>query len=154
LRWDGPVINQRTAVLQILMANSRTSYADIARQLHCSRAHARELVHQLREDGVIEQFTVILDSRKLGQTLSAFLDIQVAPAHLEQTAAELAATQEVISLYIMSDLRSLHVHTLTDDLAALDAFVCAHLYGRNHILSLECKIATRRVKTWGGGVRP
>jgi Lrp/AsnC family transcriptional regulator, leucine-responsive regulatory protein len=152
--WDVDVINQRTAVLQILMANSRTSYADIARQLQCSRAHARELVHQLRADGVIEQFTVILDSRKLGQTLSAFLDIQVAPVCLEQTATALAATQEVISLYIMSDLRSLHVHTLTDDLAALDAFVRTHLYGRDHILRLECKIATRRVKTWGGGVRP
>ncbi|RLK50879.1 DNA-binding Lrp family transcriptional regulator [Alkalispirillum mobile] len=146
-------MEQQTAILRMLMRNSRMSYAEVARELGCSRAHAREQVQRLVEDGVIEQFTVVLNPDKLGRTVSAFLDVEVAPKGLEAAAEELAATDEVVSLYIMSDMRSLHIHTLTADNAGLDRFIREHLLGRDHIVRLDCKLLMERVKHRRGGPR-
>lgn len=142
-----------TKVLQLLMKNGRMSYADIARELGCSRAYARDVVRKLEKEGVIEQFTVILNPDKLGKRISAFLDVQVTPARLEETAQELAGAPEVVSLYIMSDMKSLHIHTLTDSTGDLDRFLSRHLLGRDWITSLECKLLMSRLKHRRGGPR-
>lgn len=142
-----------TQILRLLMKNGRMSYADMARELDCSRAHARDVVRKLEEDGVIEQFTVILNPDKLGKRISAFLDVQVTPARLEDTAQELAGTPEVVSLYIMSDMKSLHIHTLTDNTTDLDRFLSRHVLGREWITSLDCKLLMSRLKHRRGGAR-
>jgi Lrp/AsnC family transcriptional regulator, leucine-responsive regulatory protein len=142
-----------TQILRLLMKNGRMSYADMARELDCSRAHVRDVVRKLEEDGVIEQFTVILNPDKLGKRISAFLDVQVTPARLEDTAQELAGTPEVVSLYIMSDMKSLHIHMLTDTTADLDRFLSRHVLGREWITSLDCKLLMSRLKHRRGGAR-
>lgn len=43
-----------TDLLNILIKDARTSFADIARQLNVSRAYARARVQALVEEGVIE----------------------------------------------------------------------------------------------------
>lgn len=142
-----------TPILRLLIRNGRMSYAEMARELGCSRAHAREQVQKLVDDGVIENFTVVLSPDKLGKTVSAFLDVQVAPWRLQDTASELADTPEVISLYIMSDMRSLHIHTLTDTQEDLSRFMAEHLIGRDYVISLDCKTLMTRVKHRRGGPR-
>ncbi|WP_091644183.1 Lrp/AsnC family transcriptional regulator [Aquisalimonas asiatica] len=142
-----------TPILRLLIRNARMSYAEMARELNCSRAYAREQVNKLLENGLIEQFTVVLNPDKVGKTLSTFVDVKVAPWRLETTARELADTPEVVSLYIMSDMQSLHVHTLTDDSESLYRFLQQHLLGRDYIMSLDCKTLMTRVKHRRGGPR-
>lgn len=96
------------ALLNLLIKDGRMSYADMARELDISRAHARDRVRQLVDSGVIEQFTAVVNPSKLGKVISTFVDLRVAPHALERMATELAECHEVINLYIMSDLRSLH----------------------------------------------
>ena len=91
-----------SALLNILIKDARASYADIARQLGISRAHA---------------------------------------------------CQEVVSLYIMSDLQSLHIHTLTDSFESFDAFARRRIFNRPEILSVDCKMLMSRVKHRRGGPR-
>lgn len=142
-----------TPILRLLIKNARMSYSDIARELDCSRAYAREQVNRLMQDGLIEQFTVVLNPDKMGKTLSTFVDARIAPWRLEETARELADTPEVVSLYIMSDMQSLHIHTLTDDNETLYRFLQNHLLGRDYVLSLDCKTLMSRVKHRRGGPR-
>ncbi|MCP1675051.1 DNA-binding Lrp family transcriptional regulator [Natronocella acetinitrilica] len=146
-------MSMRTAILRLLIRNARMSYADMARELDCSRAYAREQVQKLVDDGVIEQFTVVLNPDKLGKTISAFLDVKVTPWRLEQTARELSDTPEVVSLYIMSDMKSLHIHTLTDSPEELDRFLRENLLGKEYITDLDCKMLMSRVKHRRGGPR-
>ncbi len=142
-----------TEILSLLIKNGRMSFAEIARVLGISRAHARERVQRLIDSGVIEQFTAVVNPEKLDKTVSAFLDIKVAPRAIEATASELAAQPEVASLYIMSDMKSLHIHTLTDTTDALDRFVRKHMFSREDILSVDCKTLMARVKNRRGGPR-
>ena len=142
-----------TEILSLLVKNGRLPFAEIARELGISRAQARDRVQHLLDDGVIEQFTAIINPEKLHKTVSAFLDVRVAPREIEAIARELAAQPEVASLYIMSDMRSLHVHLLTDSSEALDQFVRKHVFVRDEILNVECKTLLSRIKHRRGGLR-
>ncbi|MFN7121698.1 MAG: Lrp/AsnC family transcriptional regulator [Hydrogenophaga sp.] len=142
-----------TALLNILVKDGRASFADIARQLGISRAHARSRVQGLQASGVIELFAAVINPEKLGQVNSTFLDIVVAPAAIERIAQELADCAEVVSLYIMSDLKSLHVHALTESPETFEAFVHRHIFNRPEILSVDCKTLLTRVKNRRGGAR-
>ncbi|MBS98709.1 MAG: Lrp/AsnC family transcriptional regulator [Oceanospirillaceae bacterium] len=142
-----------TALINILIKDARISFADIARQLNVSRAHARARVQALAEEGVIEKFTTVINPEKLGKTISMFIDLKVTPQSIENVAEELAALPEVVSLYIMSDLRSLHIHTLTDSLDSFDQFAQNHIFGRPEIMSVECNSLLKRVKHRRGGAR-
>lgn len=72
---------------------------------------------------------------------------------LEAVAQELADCKEVVSLYIMSDLKSLHVHALTEGVQDFETFVRRHLFNRPDILAVDCKTLLTRVKHRRGGAR-
>ncbi|AOS81919.1 MULTISPECIES: Lrp/AsnC family transcriptional regulator [Hydrogenophaga] len=142
-----------SALLNILVKNGRASFAELARHLGISRAHARARVQALQANGVIELFAAVINPEKLGQVNSTFLDLVVTPAAIERVAQELADCPEVVSLYIMSDLRSLHVHALTENAASFEAFVHRHVFNRPEIVSVDCKTLLTRVKNRRGGAR-
>ena len=142
-----------TNILSMLIKDGRMSFAEIARELRVSRAHVRERVQQLTEQGVIEQFTAVINPEKIGKAVSAFLDIRVAPESIETVARSLSGRNEVVSLYIMSDMQSLHVHTLTDSQEALHKLVREQLFGRPGVLEVECKTLMARPKHRRGGPR-
>lgn len=142
-----------SALLNILVKDGRASFADIARQLGVSRAYARTRVQALMSSGVIEMFAAVINPEKLGKVISTFVDVRVTPVALERVAQELADCHEVVSLYVMSDLQSLHVHTLTDSLETFDAFARQHIFNRPDIISVDCKTLLTRVKNRRGGAR-
>lgn len=65
------------SLLNILVKDGRASYADIARQLGISRAHARTRVQALVDSGVIELFSAVVNPEKLGKVISTFIDLKV-----------------------------------------------------------------------------
>ena len=142
-----------TEIIGMLIKDGRLSYAEIARQLGVTRAHVRDRVQALVDGGSIEQFTAVIDPEKLGKSVSAFLDIKARPEAIEEIAQSLADQPEVISLYIMSDMRSLHTHALTDSQESLLAFASREIYGREGIVSVECQTLLKRVKNRVGGPR-
>lgn len=141
------------ALLNLLIKDARLSFADIARQLNVSRAHARSRVQFLVDSGVIEKFTAVVNPEKLGKMVSTFVDLQVLPARIEMLADQLAEQPEVVSLYIMSDLHSLHIHTLTEDGEAFSRFASQHLLNNPDITYVDCKSLLKRVKHRRGGAR-
>lgn len=140
-------------ILQILIDDGRRSFADIARELGISRVHVRDRVQKLITEGVIEKFTLIVNPEKIGSTVSAFFDVEVDPQGIEAIAEDLARQPEVRSLYIMSDMSSLHIHTLTEDSKALEAFAQRNLFSRKHIVKVNCKTLLSRIKNRRGGPR-
>jgi Lrp/AsnC family leucine-responsive transcriptional regulator len=141
------------ALLNLLIKDGRSSFADIARQLKISRTHARDRVQGMVESGLIEQFTAVINPEMLGKTISSFVDIKVAPSVIEIIAEDLASQPEVVSLYIMTDLQSLHIHTLTDSNETFNQFVSDHLFSNPDILSINSTALLRRIKHRRGGAR-
>ena len=142
-----------TKILGLLIKDARASYAEIARILDVTRAHVRERVQKLIDEGVIEQFTAVVNPEKMGKVVSAFFDIKVSPRFIEDIANELSQQPEVVSLYIMNDMQSLHMHTLTEDMKGLEKFSSTHLLGKEAIQSVDCKTLMSRLKNRRGGPR-
>lgn len=140
-------------ILQMLIDDGRRSFADIARELGVSRVHVRDRVLKLMADGVIEKFTLIVNPEKIGRTVSAFFDVEVDPQGIQAVAEDIALQPEVRSLYIMSDMTSLHIHTLTEDSQALEDFARRNLWSRQHIVKVNCKMLLARIKNRRGGPR-
>ncbi len=140
-------------ILDLLIEDSRMSFAEIGRKVGISRAYTRERIQHLLDEGVIEKFTAVVNPAKMGRAVSAFIDARMRPDVIETFAERLGATPEVVSLYLMSDMQSLHIHTLTDTEADLDAFVTRHFFNRDGVISIDCKQLLRRIKHRRGGPR-
>lgn len=137
-------------ILKLLMENGRASYADIGKELNLSRNVVRDRVQQLIEKGVIEKFSVVINSEAVGQKVSAFFEVDCEPAYLVQVAEKLANNPSVASCYQMTGPSTLHMHVLVEDFASLESFINNELYGIEGISRVESHILLRRFKSRTG----
>ncbi|ANU09898.1 AsnC family transcriptional regulator [Planococcus antarcticus DSM 14505] len=137
-------------ILALLTANGRISYVDIGKELNLSRVAIRERVHQLTETGVIESFTVVINSEKVGKKVSGFFEVDCEPASLVEVAQALADNPSVASCYQMTGPSTLHMHVLVDDFTDLEKFINEELYALEGITRVESHILLRRFKSRTG----
>jgi DNA-binding Lrp family transcriptional regulator len=108
-------------ILDVLRADSRLSVSEIAAQANVSRANAYQRLARLRADGVIRRFTVDVDHRALGHTITAFIlmDIdQHAWRRVEATVSELPGVEYVAlttgTFDVVALVRAENMETLRD----------------------------------------
>ena len=65
-------------ILELLTINGRMSYVDIGKELGLSRVAIRERVNQLIEKGIIEKFSVVINSEKVGNR-KRWISVQLPP---------------------------------------------------------------------------
>ena len=137
-------------ILELLTANGRMSYVDIGKELGLSRVAVRERVHDLQQRGIIERFTVVVNSEKVGKSVSAFFEVDCEPKSLVEVAEKLAENVNVASCYQMTGPSTLHMHVLVDDFQSLEKFINEELYAFEGITRVESHILLRRFKSRSG----
>ncbi len=137
-------------ILQLLSENGRMSYVDIGKELNLSRVSIRERVNQLIEDGIIEKFSVVINSEKVGKAVSAFFEVDCEPSSLVSVAETLANNPRVASCYQMTGPSTLHMHVLVEDFIRLENFINEELYSLEGITRVESHILLRRFKSRSG----
>ncbi|MDN7244937.1 Lrp/AsnC family transcriptional regulator [Planococcus shenhongbingii] len=137
-------------ILELLTVNGRSSYVDIGKELNLSRVAVRERVHQLTEAGIIEKFTVVINSEKVGKQVSGFFEVDCEPSSLVEVAQALADNPNVASCYQMTGPSTLHMHVLVDDFQGLEKFINEELYALDGITRVESHILLRRFKSRNG----
>ncbi|MFX3624860.1 MAG: Lrp/AsnC family transcriptional regulator [Ectobacillus sp.] len=137
-------------ILELLMQNGRMSYADIGKELNMSRNSVRDRVQQMMERGIIEKFSVVINSEAVGKNVSAFFEVDCEPAYLVKVAEKLANNPNVASCYQMTGPSTLHMHVLVEDFSSLESFINNELYGIEGISRVESHILLRRFKSRTG----
>ncbi len=137
-------------ILELLTINGRMSYVDIGKELGLSRVSIRERVNQLIDKDVIEKFSVVINSEKVGKGVSAFFEVDCEPASLVRVAETLANNPSVASCYQMTGPSTLHMHVLVEDFAKLEKFINEELYSLDGITRVESHILLRRFKSRTG----
>lgn len=137
-------------ILQLLSQNGRMSYVDIGKELNLSRVSIRERVNQLIDGGIIEKFSVVINSEKVGKNVSAFFEVDCEPASLVKVAETLANNPVVASCYQMTGPSTLHMHVLVNDFSCLEQFINEELYSLEGITRVESHILLRRFKSRSG----
>jgi|GEM_PF-115231 len=137
-------------ILGLLSQNSRMSYIDIGKSVNLSRVAVKSRIDAMEKEGIIEQYSIIINPQKVGRTVSAFFDIEVEPKCFYQTAAELAAKEQVTDIYQMTGSSKLHVHAVMELNDDLEKFLREEIYVMPGIVSIESNLIVSRIKTRKG----
>ncbi|GGH84119.1 DNA-binding Lrp family transcriptional regulator [Pullulanibacillus pueri] len=137
-------------ILELLTENGRMSYVDIGKELSMSRVSVRERVNQLSEKGIIEKFSVVINSELAGKTVSAFFEVDCEPSSLVTVAETLVNNPVVASCYQMTGPSTLHMHVLVEDFQALEKFINEEIYTLEGITRVDSHILLRRFKSRNG----
>ncbi len=140
-------------LLDTLSLDGRTSYAELGRKIGLTRASVKERVEKLREEGIIESFTITINPEKLGKLVSAFFEIDVEPWCLDEVAHTLGEEEAVENIYLMTGSSTLHMHALLTDMDALERFVLERVYALKGIMRVRTHVILKRYKSRKGGLR-
>lgn len=83
-------------LLQVLHKDARTPIADIARELNMSSPSISERLKRLKESGVIQDFTIAVDPKILGYSLSFYVRIRPLPGQLSKIVSVIRGIEEII----------------------------------------------------------
>ncbi|MFC4557768.1 Lrp/AsnC family transcriptional regulator [Virgibacillus kekensis] len=137
-------------IIEELIRDGRLSYVELAEKVGLSRVAVKDRIQQLRDDEVIENFTVVVNSEKFGKKVSAFFEVDVEPKQLQEVAQNLADNPSVASVYQMTGPSTLHMHVLVEDFQMLEVFINNELYAVEGITRVESSILLKRFKSRTG----
>ena len=137
-------------LLEELAEDGRLSYVELAEKVGLSRVAVKDRIKSLKDKGVIEKFSVVINSEKIGKKVSAFFEVDVEPMKLQEVAQNLADNPNVASIYQMTGPSTLHTHVLVEDFTKLEAFINDELYSVEGITRVESSVILKRFKSRTG----
>lgn len=137
-------------ILNILYENSRATYVDIGNKVNLSRVAVKSRIEALEKEGIIEGYTIMINSQKLGKMVSVYFDIEVEPRYLYEVAKTIAKEECTTDVHIMTGSSNLHVHAILEYSEDLDKFLKERLTPIRGIKNINTKIIVSRVKVRKG----
>ena len=132
-------------ILSLLQEDCRLSFNKIARKLGISVGTALNHVKNLEKKGILKSYTAILDSTKLGYSLTVIIMIQAEGSHLVDVEKEIAKSANAVAVYdITGDYDAVAIAKFKDR-ASLSAFI-KNLLASPHIKRTVTHIALNVVK--------
>ncbi|MNB94879.1 HTH-type transcriptional regulator LrpC [compost metagenome] len=137
-------------ILMRLAQNSRISYTDLAKEVSLSSVAVKDRIDRLVNQGIIEQFSIVTSAEKLGKKISAYLELEVEPAHLNHIVDALKENERVAVLYEMTGPCILHIHILVENLEEMERFMHESIYCLDGLVRVENQILLKRHKNQDG----
>lgn len=92
-------------ILDILQHNGRITNQELAEAIKLSPSPCLRRVRQMEEDGLIDGYVALLNAKKLGLTLMAFIGISMdrhTPERFETLESTLAGYPEVLECHLIT----------------------------------------------------
>jgi Lrp/AsnC family transcriptional regulator, leucine-responsive regulatory protein len=90
-------------ILNILQNNSRTTNADIARQINMAPSAVLERIRRLEKKKIIAKYTAQINPEEVKRGLLAFIQVKAnGPIVDQKTAKEIAKIPEVLEVHIVA----------------------------------------------------
>ncbi|MEA1930774.1 MAG: AsnC family transcriptional regulator [Euryarchaeota archaeon] len=102
-------------IIRLLLENSRRPYSEIADHVDLSPPAVADRIERLETLGVIEGFTLDLDSSMLRDGVAVLADLSVVPGQTEAVAEGLRGRERIEHLYVTADARVVVHATLGPD---------------------------------------
>jgi Lrp/AsnC family transcriptional regulator for asnA, asnC and gidA len=103
-------------IIDILGKDSSIPFVEIAKQIGISDATVHLRVRRLKDEGVINKFTLSLDNDLLGYDHLAFAGINIRPGLADQVIGDLSNLEEVLEIHEMHGKFDLFVKVRAKDL--------------------------------------
>ena len=87
-------------ILHILQNNARETASNISKEIHLSVSTVIERIHKLEDSGVIQRYTIVVDEKSIGNTMTALMEISLTnPRYFEAFAEAVLQMDSVVSCY-------------------------------------------------------
>jgi Lrp/AsnC family transcriptional regulator, leucine-responsive regulatory protein len=137
-------------ILAALQENCRLTLAELSAHVGLSQSPCLRRWRRLEEEGYITRYTAVVNARKLGRKMMAFVEIKLAiqsDEAIEMFERAIAQSTQVQECFLMTGQRDYSLRVLVDDLEDYDDFVKTVLRSVGNISSMETSFALREVKT-------
>jgi Lrp/AsnC family leucine-responsive transcriptional regulator len=138
------------AILDELQQNGRLSVADLARKIHLSQPAVHNRIKRLEREGIIRQYTALIDREAAGYDLMGFIRISIQPRTREnfcEAQRILNDSPEVMECYRTSGNYDLMLKVLVQDHKALDSFIQSVLMSLPGVERIDTELVLNEIKT-------
>lgn len=140
------------AILRELQADARLSNAELANRVGLSAAPTWRRVRWLEEQGVITGYRAVIDRRKVGLGVLAFVRLD-AERNTGQATRELEdairSLPEVIACHYISGSGTFELEVMATDLDAFSRLAVETLLNLPHVKDIHTSFSLGEVKTGG-----
>jgi len=136
-------------ILGLLQRDGRLSNADLAQQVALSPSPCLRRVRQLEESGVIRRYAALLDPRRLGLGLQAFVTVTLdkrrdASMHVFNSAMQ--STPEVLSCFALTGEMDYLLHVVAEDLEHFSRFLMERLLKLDGVANVKSSFVLQSIK--------
>jgi Lrp/AsnC family transcriptional regulator, regulator for asnA, asnC and gidA len=124
-------------IIDLLSKDSSTTFVDIAKHIGVSDATIHIRVRRLREAGVIGNFTISVDNKRLGYGHLVFMGVNVGPGFAEEVTNSLSSIDEILEIHEMHNRFDLLLKIRAKNLDELREIVVNKIRSLPHILEAE-----------------
>ena len=111
-------------ILDLLQDNCKQPLAAIGQKVGLSAPSVLERIHKLEQAGVVIGYQAILDARKLGRDITAFIGVATERARdIERIEREVAAMDDVLECHHVTGAWTLMLKVKTQDTETLEALI-------------------------------
>jgi len=114
-------------ILNILQKNDKTQYQKIAEQLNLGASTVHYRIKKLMKNGIITNFSAIIDPERVGYTTTAVIGLNVDPLKMHDIARHLTTHNEVQVVTTSSGDHDLIIEVLAKDGKHLWRFINEHI---------------------------
>ncbi len=132
-------------ILSLLEGDSRLSFNKIASKLGISVGTAFNHVKSLEKRGILKGYTTVLDSAKLGYSLTALILVQTQGGHVEEVEDKISKAANVIAVYEITGDYDVAAITKFKDRGDLNIFL-KNLMATPHVKRTVTSVALEVVK--------
>jgi Lrp/AsnC family leucine-responsive transcriptional regulator len=111
-------------ILEQLQENCKRPLTAIGEKVGLTAPSVLERIHKLEEAGVIRDYVAVLDGKRLGKDVTAFIGVSVAsPRQLASFEQAIAHVDEVLECHHVTGAFSLMLKVKTDDTEGLERVI-------------------------------
>ena len=140
-------------ILALLAEDSRLSAKKIAAALQITEQEAKEKIRALEDAGVIVKYSAIINTDTVEEESGeALIEVKVTPQRghgFDMIAEEIAATDEVKNIYLMSGGYDLAVIVKGNSLRAVSRFVSEKISTYDTVISTATHFILKKYKVEG-----
>ncbi|TMA34760.1 MAG: Lrp/AsnC family transcriptional regulator [Deltaproteobacteria bacterium] len=112
------------AILELLQENCKQPLAAIGEKVGLSAPAVVERIHKLEEAGVVLRYTAVLDPRKLGRDITAFIGVSTdRPGAIDRVEAQVGAMDEVLECHHVTGGYTLMLKVKTRNTESLERLI-------------------------------
>lgn len=113
-------------LLNILQTNSRITIRELSEKLHLSTTPIHERIKKLEKNGYIKQYITLVDPKKIGKKLIAFISVSLnkhTKEAIEEFERQMESMDEVMESYYISGSSDFLLKVFCNDMDDFHHFI-------------------------------